>query len=158
MNIDNQFIHEHTALVNCIARQYNIPSIPHEDLVQEGFIGLLEAISHFDPNRGVSFRSYAAWWVRKYITEAIRRYGYIVSLPQRAATEHVFTEQLDRVVGSDDGEALTYEDVLRSPELLPDEQIIFQEGLDAWKNEKRLQKTQKKCIAVGKIMQKYVNK
>ena len=33
MNIDNQFIHEHTALVNCIASQYSIPSIPQEDLV-----------------------------------------------------------------------------------------------------------------------------
>lgn len=158
MTIDNQFIHEHMSLVKCIARQYPIPSISQEDLVQEGLIGLLEAVRHFRPDRGVTFRSYASWWVRKYITEAIRQYGYIVALPQHYNGEHVFTEQLSRVVDSDEGEPLTYEDVLRSPELQPDQQLEFQEALQAWQLQKNVQKTQKKRLPVGKFIQNYVNK
>ena len=151
-------IEPYLSLARRIARQYPIPSIPQDDLFQEGCIGLIEATRHYRSSTGIRFESYAAWWVRKYILEAIRRYGYIVSLPRYNVPEHVFTEHLDRVVASDDGEALTYEDVLPSPELQPDEQMVLQEGLDEWARLKKLQKTQKKCIDVGKFMQKCVNK
>lgn len=158
MTPDNQFIQQYTPLVRTITRQYPIPSIPQEDLMQEGYIGLLEAAKHFNPELGVTFQSYAACWVRKYITEAIRRYGYIITLPQHHTAEHVFSEKLDRVVASDEGEPLTYEDVLQSADLLPDEQLQHKEAIEAWEKLKNQQKTQKKCINVGKFIQKYVNK
>ncbi len=41
--------------------------IDYEDLMQEGYLGLLEAVSRWDPDRGVRFLTYAVWWVRKHI-------------------------------------------------------------------------------------------
>lgn len=145
-------------IVRRIARQYPIPSIPQDDLFQEGCIGLIEAARHYQPASGIRFGSYAAWWVRKYMFDAIRRYGYIVSLPQHMQEAHIYTEKLDAVVGSDEGEPLTYEDVLRADELPPDEQMVVQEGLNEWARLTKQQKMQKKRIDVGKFRQKYVNK
>ena len=54
-------------LVVMIAREYQRAFRNLLDLVQEGNIGLLEAIKKFDPYRGIRFPSYAVWWVRAYI-------------------------------------------------------------------------------------------
>lgn len=54
-------------LVVMVAREYAKASRNILDLVQEGNIGLMEAVKRFDPYRGVRFPSYAVWWVRAYI-------------------------------------------------------------------------------------------
>lgn len=40
-----------------------------DDLIQEGCLGLMEAISRFDPERGTKFLTYAVWWIRKFMQE-----------------------------------------------------------------------------------------
>jgi RNA polymerase sigma factor (sigma-70 family) len=52
-----------------------------EDLVQEGYIGLLESQQEFDSNRGVKFLTYAYWNIRKKMQEYIRRYATTVKAP-----------------------------------------------------------------------------
>jgi RNA polymerase sigma-32 factor len=54
-------------LVVKIAREYERVARNVLDLIQEGNIGLLEAVHNFDPYRGVRFPSYAVWWIRAYI-------------------------------------------------------------------------------------------
>jgi RNA polymerase sigma-32 factor len=54
-------------LVVMIAREYQRAFHNLLDLVQEGNIGLLEAIKNFDPYRGIRFPSYAVWWIRAYV-------------------------------------------------------------------------------------------
>lgn len=54
-------------LVVMVAREYARASRNLLDLVQEGNIGLMEAVKRFDPYRGVRFPSYAVWWIRAYI-------------------------------------------------------------------------------------------
>lgn len=54
-------------LVVKLAREYERAARNLLDLVQEGNIGLMEAVKNFDPYRGVRFPSYATWWVRAYI-------------------------------------------------------------------------------------------
>jgi RNA polymerase sigma-32 factor len=50
-----------------IAREYLHAGVEMLDLIQEGNVGLMQAIRKFDPEKGVRFYSYAAWWVRAYI-------------------------------------------------------------------------------------------
>jgi len=50
-----------------IAREYRQSGADVLDLIQEGNVGLMQAIRKFDPSKGVRFYSYAAWWVRAYI-------------------------------------------------------------------------------------------
>src|SRR6266852_6173011 len=50
-----------------IAAEYLHSGADHLDLIQEGNVGLMQAIRKFDPSKGVRFHSYAAWWVRAYI-------------------------------------------------------------------------------------------
>ncbi len=54
-------------LVVKLAREYERAARNVLDLIQEGNIGLMEAVKNFDPYRGVRFPSYAAWWVKAYI-------------------------------------------------------------------------------------------
>lgn len=58
-------------LVVRIAREYERAARNLLDLIQEGNIGLMEAIKNFDPYRGVRFPSYAVWWIRAYIVRYV---------------------------------------------------------------------------------------
>lgn len=109
----NKIVVENMHIVRIIARQYHHAPVEQDDLIQEGNLGLIIAVEHFDPTRGIRFDSYAACWIRKYITDAIRRYGYMLTLPcHRHPDDHVYTECLDKPVRIEDGEVLTYEDIL----------------------------------------------
>ncbi|NOY27527.1 MAG: sigma-70 family RNA polymerase sigma factor [Oligoflexia bacterium] len=63
------------------ARKLAGPFLDEEDLVQEGYIGLLRAAKRFDPDRGIRFSTYARWWVRAQMTRAIDHTGRPVRLP-----------------------------------------------------------------------------
>ena len=58
-----------------------------EDLVQEGFIGLLKAAQRFDANKGVRFTTYARWWVRSQMNRAILNVGRSVRISGCAADQ-----------------------------------------------------------------------
>lgn len=57
------------------------------DLVQEGYLGLLDAARRFDPDRGLRFSTYARWWVRARMTRAIDNTGRLVRLPGNAVEQ-----------------------------------------------------------------------
>src|SRR5450432_171869 len=56
-------------LVTKIAFAYRRPAYDLADLVQEGNLGLVQAVLRYDPSRGVKLCSYAAWWIRAYISK-----------------------------------------------------------------------------------------
>jgi RNA polymerase sigma factor (sigma-70 family) len=62
------------------ARKLSDPFLDHDDLVQEGFIGLLRAARRFDPAKGVRFTTYARWWVRSQMNRAIMNTGRAIRL------------------------------------------------------------------------------
>lgn len=83
----NKIVVENMHIVRIIARQYYIHSYLREDLEQEGYLGLIVAAEHYNQEQGVRFDSYAGWWVRRYIEDAIHRYGHVVKLPREESIE-----------------------------------------------------------------------
>jgi RNA polymerase primary sigma factor len=75
-------------LINCnlrfvisIAKQYIHQGIPLEDLIMEGNLGLITAIDKFDPMRGFKLSTYAVWWIRQAILNALSEKGRSVRIP-----------------------------------------------------------------------------
>ncbi|MBI5173116.1 MAG: RNA polymerase sigma factor RpoD/SigA [Candidatus Melainabacteria bacterium] len=68
-------------LVVSVAWRYVRPGIELDDLVQEGNIGLMKAISRFDPSKGFRLSTYALWWIRLAIKRYIANYGRQIRLP-----------------------------------------------------------------------------
>ncbi len=62
-----QLILSNLRLVVSIARPYTRPGMEQLDLIQEGNVGLLQALKRYDPTKGTRFGSYAAWWIKAYI-------------------------------------------------------------------------------------------
>ncbi len=77
-------------LVVMVAREYAKASRNVLDLVQEGNIGLMEAVKRFDPYRGVRFPSYAVYWVRAYIIRYLINNWRIVKLGTTQAQRKLF--------------------------------------------------------------------
>lgn len=71
-------------LVTSIAEGFRGKSMTHEDLVQEGVIGLLAAIDKFDPARGTRFSTCATPWIRQAIGRALERSDRMIRLPSHA--------------------------------------------------------------------------
>ncbi len=77
-------------LVVMIAREYQRSFRNLLDLVQEGNIGLMEAVKNFDPYRGVRFPSYAVWWIRAYIIRYVINNWRMVKLGTTQAQRKLF--------------------------------------------------------------------
>lgn len=64
-----------------VAKQYQNRGLDLPDLVNEGNIGLMKAALKFDPTRGFKFVSYAVWWIRQQILQALSDKGRLIRLP-----------------------------------------------------------------------------
>ena len=65
-----------------VAKQYQHQGLPLSDLINEGNLGLITAADKFDETRGFKFISYAIWWIRQSILQAIAEYSNMVRRPQ----------------------------------------------------------------------------
>lgn len=74
-------------LVMNIAKHYRNALVPFEDLVQEGAIGLMNAVERYDPSKGYRFSTYATHWIRQAIGRAIDNKAKTVRIPAHVAEQ-----------------------------------------------------------------------
>lgn len=93
-NHDEKALHEmirsYTRLVVAAAAKFRNYGLPMGDLIQEGNLGLMQAASKFEPERGFRFSTYAAWWVRASIQDYVLRNWSIVRTGTTSAQKSLF--------------------------------------------------------------------
>jgi RNA polymerase primary sigma factor len=82
-----RLIEANLRFVVAMAKKYARSGYPLHELINEGNLGLIEAVSRFDPSRGVRFITYASWWIRQAILAAIAHHGQVFSLPPKLKHE-----------------------------------------------------------------------
>lgn len=76
-----KMIQSNLRLVINIAKRYAKLGVPMMDLIEEGNLGLIKAVKKYNPNKGYRFSTYAAWWIKQYITRAIANQGKTIRIP-----------------------------------------------------------------------------
>ena len=79
-----EMIERNLGLVYAVAKRYRGRGVPFEDLVQEGTLGLVRAVEKFDHRRGLKLSTYAVWWIRRAVVNAITD-GRIIRIPADAS-------------------------------------------------------------------------
>ncbi len=106
----NRLVTANLRFVVKIAREYENYGFPLLDLVQEGNVGLLQAVDHFDPTRGFRLISYGVWWIRAAIQEYILRNWSLVKIGTTQIQRRLFStlqssrKQLQRLLAAENEE------------------------------------------------------
>ncbi len=79
--LKNQMIQSNLRLVVSIAKKYQNRGMSFLDLINEGNIGLIEAVERFDYSRGCRFSTYGTWWIRQAIIKSLADKGRVIRIP-----------------------------------------------------------------------------
>jgi RNA polymerase primary sigma factor len=110
--------------VVAVARKFANRGARLDDLIQEGNIGLMKAVEHFDAKKNVRFATYAVWWIRAYITRYLKDNR---SQVRGGQSERGSMVDLSLDMPLDDDADATYLDRLEDSGVNPQEQLIASE-------------------------------
>ena len=118
-----QLVLSHLRLVIAIARGYLGYGLPHADLIQEGNIGLMKAVKHFDPRHGVRLISFAIHWIKAEIHEYVLKNWRMVKVATTKAQRKLFFNLRGMKANSNGLSSLQVADIAQRLSVKPDEVI-----------------------------------
>jgi RNA polymerase sigma factor (sigma-70 family) len=124
----DRLVASHLPYVIHIAKEFRDRGVPFEDVVSEGCLGLMKAVRRYRAANGTRFMTYATFWVRKEILQAMATLQHTIQIPRyarRNGHERARMAWLDSP-GAADG-ALRLADRLRHPDPPPTERVIQDE-------------------------------
>jgi len=104
----NEIIECNLKFVFDIAKHYTGRGIPISDLISEGNMGLIRAIDKFDESKDVKFISYAVWWIRQYMLDAIKK-KKLMNLVELDTSNNT-TTSMDKVISDEEDEMVGFID------------------------------------------------
>jgi len=113
----NELIKANLRLVVKIAIRYNKTSLQLLDLIQEGNIGLINAVNKFDYHRGCRFSTHAVWWIRQAILRAITNQSPMIRLPVHLTETINKLKRTQRSISTQQSEEARLEDIAAEMEI-----------------------------------------
>ena len=125
----DQLVADHLGLAEAMAGRYAGRGILHEDLVQVATIGLIKAITRFDPDHGAAFSSFAVPTILGELRHHFRDHGWTVNVPRRLQDLRRRADAAAATLAQDLGRAPTADEVAARLGEEPDTVLLALEGL-----------------------------
>ena len=126
-----EMIQANLRLVVNIAKQFTGRGMPLTDLVAEGNIGLMRAVEEFDPDNGVRFSTYAAWWIKEAIKRALINAVQPVRIPDYMAQQVTKWRKAARELEDELGRPPTNEEIAKKLKISPKKAAMIYQGIMA---------------------------
>ena len=106
-----RMINANLRLVVTIARDYINFGLPLVDLISEGNIGLMKAVDRFDPEKGVKLSTYAIWWIKQAIKNALGNQSKTIRLPAKTIEKITRMRRVSAQMGNELGREPTEDEL-----------------------------------------------
>jgi RNA polymerase primary sigma factor len=117
----DKLVRSNLRFVVSVAKKYQNQGVSLSDLINEGNLGLIRAAHKFDETKGIKFISYAVWWIRQAILQALAEQSRIVRVPlNRAGTLHRIGKRANTLL-QELGREATHAEIAEGMELTEEE-------------------------------------